>query len=577
MNFVKLSFFALTTLSLASCGGSAPQSVHDALIETPQGPVQGVTTADDGLYTFNGIPFAAAPIETLRWAAPAPAPAWTETRDGSNFGNRCMQPVSTEDGFMKHLIEGQGFGAFKTWIVKRVIASNEPSPMSEDCLYLNVRTGNLKGDAKQPVMVWIHGGGHQFGSGSTSFYQSNGLVKKDVVLVTINYRLGVFGYMAHPALSEVDPHGVSGNYGTLDQMAALKWVQNNISAYGGDPDNVTIFGESAGAWSVTELMASPLAKGLFDKAIAESGASTYHLGQMEGEGVGWPSGYSMGEKVAESVGLTDPTASELRDIPADKIMNNLPENAADAFHHVRDGYVFPKNVGEAFRSGAINAVPFIAGYNSDEGSLFFEDTPQPSVWINDLSRDDATAQIEALNLAYPGQGQKLQSLYALDTDFVSGGTDMMGDDRFGVNVRYAARQNEAQSQPSYVYFFSRVPASEKQTLGAYHTAEIPFVFGGFPDGFGYTETDKALSETMMSYWTNFARTGNPNGDSLPKWERHQKQRWMEFSANYVGGQTGPRTAVRRDKNDALEAGLLKKLSELESVSLQTSPSFDVAD
>lgn len=563
MKLYKLTVFFLAGLAVTSCGGETTQPVQDALIETPQGPVQGVTTSDEGIFTFNGLPYAAPPLDSLRWAAPEPAPKWTETRDASDFGPRCMQPASTEDGFMTRLIEGQGFGGVKTWLVKRVMASNEASPMSEDCLYLNVRTGNLKGEEKKPVMLWIHGGGHQFGSGDTSFYQSNGLVKKDVVLVTINYRLGVFGYMAHPALSEVDPHGISGNYGTLDQMAALKWVRDNISAYGGDPENVTIFGESAGGWSVTELMASPLAKGLFNKAIAESGASTYHLGKMEEDVAGWPSGYSMGKKVAESVGLTDPTASELREMPADKIMNNLPKNADEAFHHIRDGYVFPKNVGEAFRSGDINAVPFIAGYNSDEGTLFFPDTPQPSVWIEDFPKDKAQAQIDKLNKAYPRQGEKLQTLYKLDTDFVSGGTQMMGDDRFGVNVRYAARQNAALDQPSYTYFFSRVPASENQTLGAYHSAEIPFVFGSLPDGFGYTEKDKALSDTMMSYWTNFAKTGNPNGENLPKWGRHQKQRWMEFSANLGSAQTGPRTAIRRDKLDALETGLIKSLADME--------------
>ena len=562
---------AIAALSFAACGGPSPSAAPIALLETPQGPVQGVSTSDAGIYTFNGLPFAAPPVDNLRWAPPTAAPIWTETKDASKFGPRCMQPVLTEDGFISRLIDGQGFGAFKTWLVKRVIASKSPSPMSEDCLYLNVRTGNLKGDKKKPVMVWIHGGGHQFGSGDTSFYQSNGLVQKDVILVTINYRLGVFGYMAHPSLSEADPNGVSGNYGTLDQIAALNWVQDNISAYGGDAQNVTIFGESAGAWSVTELMASPLAKGLFHKAIAQSGASTYHLGQLSGGDALWPSGYYMGERVAKSVGLSNPTASELRGVSADKIMQNLPDKAADAFHHVRDGYVFPRNVGEAFRSGEINSVPFMAGYNSDEASLFFPDDPEPSVWIQGFPLDDKQAQIKSLNRAYPGQGEKLQTLYNLDTEFVSGGMQMMGDDIFGVNIRYAARQNAALSQPTYTYFFTRIPASEEQTLGAYHSAEIPFVFGDLLDQFGYTENDKILSETMMKYWTNFAKSGNPNGTNLPEWKQHQKYNWMEFSANYVGGQTGPRTAIRRDKLNALETGLLKELSELGAFTPQTPP------
>jgi para-nitrobenzyl esterase len=577
MKFFKSAVLLFTGLGLASCGGKAPQPSSNALIETPQGPVQGVTTEDAGIYTFNGIPYAAPPIGHLRWASPGPAPNWVETHDAAQFGNRCMQPALTEDGFMNRLLEGQGFGAIKTWFVKRVVASQDPSPMSEDCLYLNVRTGNVSGEEKNPVMVWIHGGGHQFGSGDTSFYQSNGLVKKDVVLVTINYRLGVFGYMAHPALSEADPNGVSGNYGTLDQMAALKWVRDNISAYGGDPDNVTIFGESAGAWSVTELMASPLAKGLFDKAIAQSGASTYHLGQMSGEGAGWPSGYFMGRKVAQSVGLSEPSASDLRAIPAKQIMENLPENSDEAFHHIRDGYVFPKIVGEAFRTGEINSVPFIAGYNADEATLFFPDDPEPSVWIEGFPRQDPETQIAKLNKVYPEQGKTLQALYNLDEDFVEGGTQMMGDDIFGVNIRYAARRNETLSSPSYVYFFSRIPSSEDQTLGAYHSAEIPFVFGALRDGFGYTDEDKHLSELMTSYWTNFARTGNPNNENLPHWDRHQGRIWMEFSANVAEGQTGMKTDVRQDKIDALETGLIKKLSELEAISRQTSTSIDAVD
>lgn len=577
MNFIKSGVILLAGLAVTSCGEEKPETSPNALLETPQGPIQGVATEDAGIYTFNGIPFAAPPVDNLRWAAPESAPNWIETREAAQFGNRCMQPALTEDGFMNRLLEGQGFGAIKTWFVKRVVASQEPAPMSEDCLYLNVRTGNVSGEEKKPVMVWIHGGAHQFGSGDTSFYQSNGLVKKDVVLVTINYRLGVFGYMAHPALSEVDPNGVSGNYGTLDQMAALKWVRENISAYGGDPKNVTIFGESAGAWSVTELMASPLAKGLFDKAIAQSGASTYHLGQISGKGAGWPSGYFMGRKVAQSVGLSEPSASELRAVPAKKIMENLPNGSDEAFHHIRDGYVFPKNVGEAFRSGDINSVPFMAGYNADEATLFFPDDPEPSVWLEDFPRQDSEAQISKLNVVYPGQGKTLQALYNLDEEYVKGGTQMMGDDIFGVNIRYAASRNEALSSPSYVYFFSRIPSSDSQTLGAYHSAEIPFVFGALREGFGYTDEDKHLSEIMTSFWTNFAKTGNPNSERLPHWDRHQDRIWMELSANVGDSQTGMKTEVRQHKIDALETGLLKKLRELEGVNPQTSPSIGAVD
>ncbi len=550
-------------LALSACGGTKEKLSEAALITTPQGPVQGVTTDDDGIYNFKGLPFAAAPIGDLRWAPPAPAPTWTDVKMADTFGNRCMQPEDTEGGFFNRLIEGHGLSGPKNFLIKKAVAAQTPSPISEDCLYLNVRTGNLDGKTKQPVMVWIHGGGHQFGSSDFSYYQNNGLVKKDVVLVTINYRLGAFGYMAHPALSADDPNGVSGNYGTLDQMAALDWVRDNISAYGGDAENITIFGESAGAWSVTELMASPLAEGKFHKAIAQSGASTYHLGQMDGEGVGWPSGYMMGERVAESVGLSNPTAEELRAVPASEIMAKLPEKADEAFHHVRDGYVFPKNVGHAFRDGDIHAVPMITGYNSDEGTLFFPDDQQPSVWEPDMPQSGA-AMIAKLDTHYPDQGETLTALYGLNDDFIAGGTQMMGDEIFGVNVRYAARANAAAGAPTYLYHFSRTPPSEKQTLGAFHAAEIPFIFDSSEPILGLSDDDKALTNIMLSAWTNFAKTSNPNGEAVPMWKEHAGKNWMHFSGNTDRDIAAAEIDIRDAKLDALEVGLQLKQRQLEA-------------
>jgi para-nitrobenzyl esterase len=549
--------------ALCACDSNTETISEAAVISTPQGPVQGVTTDDPAIFNFKGLPFAAPPVGDLRWAAPQAPQVWTETRAADTFSNRCMQPEDVEGGFFHRLIEGHGLSGIKNFLIKRAVAAQKPSPMSEDCLYLNVRTGNLNGETKQPVMVWIHGGGHQFGSGDFSYYQANGLVQKGVVLVTINYRLGAFGYMAHPVLSADDPNGVSGNYGTLDQIAALEWVQQNISAYGGDPDNVTIFGESAGAWSVTEMMASPLAAGKFNKAIGQSGASTYHLGQMDGNGLGWPSGYNVGKRVAEAVGLNNPTAAELRAVSASDIMENLPEKSDEAFHHIRDGYVFPRNVGHAFRDGEINAVPFMAGYNSDEGTLFFPDDPQPSVWEEDMPRGGAD-MIAALNKHYPGQGETLAAAYGLNEDFMAGGTQMMGDDIFGVNVRFAAEANAAAGAPSYVYHFSRVPPSEKQTLGAFHAAEIPFVFDSSEPILGLSEDDKALTEIMVTAWTNFAKTGNPNGEGVPSWPEYHSRNWMHFLGNTGRALAEVETDLRKTKLDALESGLILKLRELDA-------------
>jgi len=555
---------ALAMISgLSACNSVTEEISEAARISTPQGPVQGVTTDNPEIFNFKGLPFAAAPIGDLRWAAPKPPANWTETRIADTFGNRCMQIDDVEGGFFDRLIQGHGLSAIKQFLIKKAVASQTPSPMSEDCLYLNVRTGNLDGETKHPVMVWIHGGGHQFGSGDFSYYQSNGLVEKDVVLVTINYRLGVFGYMAHPALSEASPNGVSGNYGSLDQIAALDWVQNNIATYGGDPNNVTIFGESAGGWSVTEMMASPLAEGKFHKAIAQSGASTYHLGQMDGNGLGWPSGYAIGEKVASALGLSAPSAAELRAQSASAIMASLPEKSDEAFHHIRDGYVFPKNVGHAFRDGDINSVPFLTGYNSDEGTLFFPDDPQPSVWESDMP-NSGPELIAVLDTHYPEKGELIADIYDLESDFMAGGTQMMGDEIFGVNIRYAAKANSAAGAPSYLYHFSRVPPSKKQTLGAFHAAEIPFVFDSSEPILGLSDDDLTLTGTMVSAWTNFSKTGNPNGKNVPNWPEYKGQNWMHFSGNTDRPIAELETNLRGEKLDALETGLVTKLDALDA-------------
>lgn len=567
---------ASLALILSACGDrNESQITPQARLATPQGPVQGVTTDIDGIYNFKGLPYAAPPVGELRWAPPAPAPQWRETYVADTFGNRCMQP-SSEDGFLDRLIAGHGLGRFKRFLIKRYTAAQTPAPMNEDCLYLNVRSANLKaGAAKQPVMVWIHGGAHHFGSSDFSYYQSNGLVEKGVVLVTINYRLGAFGYMSHPALSAADPNGVSGNYGTLDQIAALQWVQDNISAYGGDPDNVTIFGESAGAWSVTEIMSTPLAKGLFHKAIAQSGSSAYHMIQMDDaaspyDGQGWPSGYSKGIATAAALGLDNPSAADLRAIDAQIILEKTPIDAYDAFHHQRDGHVFPKNVGLAFRDGDINAVPYLTGYNADEGTLFFPEDPQPSVWIEDLEAGTRAEISAKLTEAFPSQAENLVELYALDKDFTAGGEHMMGDEIFGTNIVYSAKQVEAAGQPSYVYHFSRTPPSKTQTIGAFHAAEIPFVFDSHVDILGKSKDDKNLTHHISTYWTNFAKTANPNiaeigaktNSDLPNWPQFKGQNWMHFSGNTDSPTAKVETYLRRTKLTALDEGLQVKLEAL---------------
>ncbi len=535
------------------------------VIDTPQGPVQGLIT-ENGVHNIKGIPYAAPPVGDLRWRPPAGPANWKDIRAAADFGPDCMQSRSSGSGFVTLLIDRHGLSSIKTSLIKKAIASQPQPPVSEDCLYLNIRTPNIDADGAVsdnplPVMVWIHGGGHQFGSPQTSLYQGDALPQKGVVLVTINYRLNAFGYMAHPALSADDPRGVSGNYGTLDQIAALKWVRNNITAYGGDPDNVTIFGESAGAWSVTELMTSPLAKGLFHKAIGQSGASTYHLGQLDKNEAGWISGYEGGELVAAALGLKNPSAEDLRAVPAQNIIDILTDDMSDSFHHNRDGVVFPKNVGIAFQDRDVFAVPAIFGYNSDEATVFYPDDPEPTVWTEGFPREGREAQIAALKPHFGSTSQTIIDLYGLDQDLASGGEQMMGDEFFGVNTRFVSDALTDMGVPSYMYIFRRVPPHEKQTVGAFHIAEIPFVFGTPEKALGWSHDDTALSELMQSYWANFARTGNPNSPGLPNWPLYQGENWMQFSANNEFASHSIKD-FRGDKINALEVGLLKKLDSI---------------
>jgi para-nitrobenzyl esterase len=565
MRLVKLIFLTTIAIILSCCQTVSPEN-PGTLVMTAMGPIQGTITKDENVFNYKGIPYAKPPLGKLRWSPPEETDSWAEVKLANSYGNRCMQPDDTEDGYFNRLIEGHGLNKFLTYLIKKGVASQKPAPMSEDCLYLNIRTDNIRGDKKgkklKPVMVWIHGGGHQFGSSDLSYYQSNTLVNKGVVLVTINYRLGVMGYMAHPSLSKSDPNGVSGNYGTLDQIAALEWVQKNINSFGGDPNNVTIFGESAGAWSVTELMATPLAGGLFHKAIGQSGASSYHMGQMDGEGVGWPSGYQTGLVVTEALGLKNPTAKDLRAIPAEKIQSVVTEKMSEGFHHVRDGYVFPENVGLSFSKNKYNKVPMLFGYNSDEGTLFFPDDEQPTIWIPDLTPGSKKELSTKLKEFFPTNHEKLIDLYNLDEDFTAGGTQWMGDEIFGVNIRYVTRQNEIHGGESYLYHFSRVPPSNKQTIGAFHAAEIPFVFGSYEKTIGYSKEDIKLAELMQNYWINFAKNGNPNGDNLPEWPLHKNINWMKFTAN-TGENSEAIKYLREEKLDALEEGLLLLLAKLE--------------
>ncbi len=450
-------------------------------------------TAENGVQIFKGIPYAAPPVGNLRWAPPADVVAWTGTRDATKFSNDCMQAPYD----------------------KSSVYYRPPSPMSEDCLCLNVWSAAQEPNEKRPVMVWIHGGALTRGSGATPTYDGTNLAKKGVVLVTINYRLGPFGFFSHPGLTAESKHGASGNQGVLDQIAALKWVQQNIATFGGDPSRVTIFGESAGSWSVCSLMATPLSKGLFHRAIGESGGTFGPMAYLKEEKFGQPSGESTGVKFAESLGAKDLAA--LRALPAEKIIDAFGARGNTPTRGVVDGWVFPKEARLIFAGGEQHHVPVIVGSNADEMTTLLPRAMVPTT-LDGLktyvARDFKGFETEFANL-YPA---------ATDAEAADAALAAARDRGFTWQMRTWAREMTKAGVPAYLYFFTRIPPVGDHAYNrAFHAAEIAYAFGNLDVSRGFNETDRALSEAMSSYWVNFATTGDPNGDGLTIWPAHDAQ------------------------------------------------------
>lgn len=464
----------LTTLALARAAVAAlPEP-----ITTTGGRLTGVSGARPDVRVFKGIPFAAPPVGERRWRAPqAPAP-WSGIRAGDRFSANCMQ-------------RSAGGGSFPPYGGDR-----SATGMSEDCLYLNVYTAAPSAAARLPVMVWIHGGA--FTSGAGAIYQGEDLAAKGVVVVTLNYRLGVFGFLAHPELSRESPHRVSGNYAFLDQIAALTWVKDNITAFGGDPSRVTIFGESAGSWSVNNLVASPLARGLFHRAIGESGgqfAITRTLAEAEQLGVAF----------SEHSGVR--SIAQFRALPAERVIA-LRDFSTSA---TIDGWFLPRSVFDIFSSGAQNDVPVLLGSNADEGSIFTDE---------EVTGASFRAQSQRI---YRGDADAFLRLYPFtsDTEARAAQAAAMRDATFGWEMRTWARlQEKAARSSAFLYYFSHVPPRENRAwYGAQHGAEIPYAFN-WPNGrhsetVAWTDRDRQLAAQVSSYWVNFAATGNPNGPGTP--------------------------------------------------------------
>ena len=459
-----------------------PGRANPLVASTEQGEVRGKYINTRQVRAFLGIPFAAPPVGDLRWRPPQPAERWNGVRDASRYGHRCMQGRIYADMIFQ-----------------------DPGP-SEDCLYLNVFTpAKAVHGKKLPVMFWIHGGGYQAGSASEPRHNGDFLPLKGVVLVTINYRLGVFGFLATPALAREDD-GAAGNYGLMDQVAALKWVHANIRAFGGDPDNVTIFGESAGSMSVSALMAATPAQAYFQKAIGESGGSmklgepgTPTLKDREEQGHAW----------AEALGAG--SLGELRAIPAEKLLAAALKKGAPHFGPVIDGKLLIEPVAASFAAGRQAHVPLLAGWNHDENTQLAEGMTAAK-WRKFAQARFGDRAPEFLRL-FPGEtgDEAAQSAIAY------GSATFIALDTW----RWIEAQVKTGNAPVYRYRFELpAPPSEFDPGGfAFHSDDIEYVFGTLATrpGAVWRPEDLRLSDVMMTYWTNFAKHGNPNGKGAPNW------------------------------------------------------------
>ncbi|MCI0749266.1 MAG: carboxylesterase family protein [Nevskiales bacterium] len=486
--------------------GGKPEATIGDRIEIESGVLSGGWARTQGdVRIYKGVPFAAPPVGERRWKPPQPVKPWTGVRNATEYGPGCMQ---------------KGLGTFPG-----------PEKTSEDCLYLNVWTPARKSGDKLPVMVWIFGGGLIFGAGS--LYDAEALARQGVVVVTLNYRLGVFGFLAHPQLSRESPHGVSGNYGLLDQIAALEWVQRNIASFGGDPGRVTIFGESAGAVSVIHLMISPLAKGLFHRAISESFAEATNPHLRE-SWYGLPSMEENGERLAwKLVGdqTTDPVAA-LRAKSAESLLARTDTMALYGGLRPRfwpilfavDGWAIPDDPGVLFEAGKQHAVPLLIGFNANEVAVQMRKT---------LSAQTAGVFESWVRGLFPNKehSTRVMSTFPIkDTnERVHAARSIMNSASFAAPARSYARDMQRAKTDSYLYVFTRVPPGARAYDGAFHALEIPYVFGN-PDAYRSTfslipdltsdlfdDTDRRLAQSVSAYWAQFARTGNPNVEGLPHW------------------------------------------------------------
>jgi para-nitrobenzyl esterase len=475
--------------SLAGAPAVAANLVELTQAQTTAGPVNGVVDSD--VVAFKGIPYAAPPVGPLRWRPPQPVAAWKAPLKADKLGPICMQKYNPKDN---------GVG---------------PLPMSEDCLTLNVWRPYQASPHALPVMVWIHGGGFVNGSGTAALYDGAALARQGVVVVTLNYRLGRFGFFATPALTREAGDEPSANYGLMDQIAALKWVRDNIRSFGGDPEAVTLFGESAGGISVNQLMASPAAQGLFRRAIVESGAGReYSVRLHDSNPMGVPSAEAAGEAFAKTMGVGDDPAA-LRAVPAEKIIAAGDPTPLGGSGPIIDGKLALMDVADAFSKGLEAKVPYIVGSNSLEFP-----TPPPVA-------EKMLADFEHVT---PAQRPALESVYGGKDAFLS---EALSDFIFTEPARHLAALHARNGEPTWLFRFSVVSAAVRPIMkGAVHASERQYVFRTLAASPWPTSLqDQAAAATMSAYWTAFARTGDPNGAGRPAWPAYAagQDRLLDFT------------------------------------------------
>jgi para-nitrobenzyl esterase len=463
-------------------------------VKTESGTIEGVER--DGIATYKGVPFATPPLGDLRWREPQPVSHWTGTRKADAFAPACPQTGVSMPG-------------------------ETPPAISEDCLYLNIWVPAKRAAERLPVMVWIHGGGYTNGSASMPLYWGDALAQRDIVVVTVAYRLGPLGFLAHPDLTAESPDKSSGNYGLLDQIAALRWVQRNIAAFGGDPSRVTIAGQSAGAMAVSILMASPQARGLFHRAIGQSGglfeplqlAPQYLLANAEADG----------QKYVDS--LHADSIAALRRRPAAELLTG----ADRVSHPVIEPRVLPAPPYDAFVSGAYNEVPLLLGFNADEARALVDvSLVKAATFKTDIERSFG-ALPPALMDAYPHDTDALAQQARLDFE---------RDLRFGWDMWKWARLNSTHER-TYFYRFAQSPPFPKTSVrhgwGASHFAELWYMFNHLnQESWSWSTQDRKVAALMAGYWTNFVKTGNPNGGGLLQWPTFESGKAMHFlNGSYV--------------------------------------------